>query len=118
METQQLLTENLLKSVIETAPFPIGVYAGHDLEILLANKCMRDTFGKGEDIIGKRYTNLLPELESQEIFSQLREVIATGIPFEAKNTKVDIVKEGVLQVHYFNYNFTPVYNDRVCFLLL
>ena len=112
MKSAQLLTENVLKNAIETAPFPIGVYAGHELEIILANKCMRDTYGKGEDVIGKRYTDILPELENQEIFDQLRDVVATGIPFEAKDTRVDIVKEGVLNPHYFNYNFTPVYDDE------
>lgn len=112
METKQLLTENLLKNVIETAPFPIGVYAGNELEIILANKCMRDTYGKGEDVVGKRYTDILPELENQEIFGQLRGVIDTGTSFEAKDTRVDIVKEGTLKPHYFNYNFTPVYDDQ------
>jgi len=112
IETKQLLTENILRNVIEKAPFPITVYAGYELEIILANKCMRDTYGEGEDVVGKRYTEILPELGNQEIFGQLRGVITTGIPFEAKDTRVDIVKEGVLKPHYFDYNFTPVYDDQ------
>ncbi|WP_216351010.1 PAS domain-containing sensor histidine kinase, partial [Mucilaginibacter polytrichastri] len=112
MHLQQILTENILKNVVESAALPIGVYAGHDLKIVLANKYMRDTWGKGDDVIGKFYTEILPELENQEIFGHLREVLATGIPFHAKNTKVDIIKDGKLMPHYFNYNFTPVYDDN------
>lgn len=106
------LTIYTLKNVVENAPFPIGVYTGHELRVILANDCMRHTWGKGNDVIGKLYTEILPELENQKIFDQLREVLTSKTPFEAKNTRVDLVKNGVLTPHYFNYNFTPVYDEQ------
>lgn len=99
---------HLLHNVIGNAPFPIGVYSGERLEVVLANEAMVKVWGKGEDVIGKYYTEILPELESQEIFSQARSVIQTGIPFHAKNSRVDIVIDGMLKPHYFNYSFTPI----------
>jgi len=98
----------LLKSVVDNAPFPIGVYEGQSLTIILANQCMLDTWGKGNDVIGKSYREILPELSNQHIFEQLTGVLETGMPFHAKNQRVDLVINGVLKIHYFNYSFTPI----------
>ncbi len=100
----------LLKGIINDAPLPMAVYTGHELKIELANECMMETWGKGNNVIGKTYTEILPELQNQEIFNQARNVLTTGIPFYAKNQRVDIVIEGILKPHYFNYSFTPLYD--------
>lgn len=100
----------LLTGIINAAPFPMGVYTGQELKIELANQCMLDTWGKGNNVIGKTYTEVLPELHNQEIFEQARNVLTTGIPFHAKNQRVDIVIENILTPHYFNYSFTPLFD--------
>ena len=112
MVIPEVLRETVLRQVIETAPFPIGVYTGHELKIVLANRTMIETYGKGPDVIGKNYTDILPELANQKIFEQLRGVLDTGKPFEARNQRVDIEVGGVLQIHYFNYNFTPIFTPE------
>jgi PAS domain S-box-containing protein len=104
-------SEQRFRNVVESAPFPIGVYTGEELKIQLANQVMLDTWGKGNEVIGKLYTEILPELENSEIFGQLRSVLKTGIPFHAKNTRVDIVIDGILKPFYFNYSFTPLYDS-------
>ncbi|WP_146260504.1 PAS domain-containing sensor histidine kinase [Algoriphagus chordae] len=103
-------SEQSIRSIVANAPFPIGVYEGKDLIITLANQSILDVWGKGNDVIGKSYRTILPELENQEIFDQVYGVFSTGIPFHAKNQKVDIMIEGVLLPFYFNYSFTPLYN--------
>lgn len=90
----------------------MGVYTGYELKIELANQSMLNTWGKGNDVIGKTYTEILPELQNQEIFDQARAVLNTGIPFHAKNQRVDIVIDGTLKPHYFNYSFTPLYDSE------
>ena len=42
-----LFTSNdfFLRSVVESAPFPIGVYIGNELRIVLANQTMLDAWG-------------------------------------------------------------------------
>lgn len=110
MENTYPANLNFLKSVVDVAPVPIGVYKGSNLEIILANKCMIDTYGKSNDVIGKSYMEILPELAGQGIFEQLQVVLQTGKPFNAKNQRVDIVIDGTLRTHYFNYDFTPIYH--------
>lgn len=111
---EESLHENLmlLQSVIENAPLPIGVYVGEELKIALANEAMIKVWGKGTNVIGKYYTEILPELENQKIFSQAKSVVNTGIPFHAKNSPVDIIIDGGLKTHYFNYSFTPINDSK------
>lgn len=102
--------EQRIRSIVENAPFPIAVYEGANLIITLANQSILDVWGKGNDVVGKSYRNILPELESQEIFDQVYDVLASGLPFHAKNQQVDLEINGVLKPFYFNYSFTPLYN--------
>ncbi|MEJ1224004.1 PAS domain-containing sensor histidine kinase [Sediminicola sp. 1XM1-17] len=102
--------ERSILTLVESAPFPIAVYTGTELRITLANQSIMDVWGKGNDVIGKLYTDILPELEGQQIFEQVREVLATGIPFHAKNQKVNLTIQGKLKSHYFNYSFTPLFD--------
>jgi len=97
-----------LKNVVENAPFPIGLYTGKEMKIVLANKAMIKTYGKGNDVIGRSYFELLPELKGQGIFEKLLEVFDTGNPYEVKNSRVNLIMDGKPTVHYFNYAFTPM----------
>lgn len=103
-------SEQRLRALVESAPFPIGVYAGREMRIVLANQAILDVWGKGNDVAGKLYAEILPELDNQEIFGQLDHVFTTGIPFHARNQRVDLEIDGKLQSFYFNYSFTPVYD--------
>lgn len=113
---EQLL---LLKSVVENAPLPLGVYAGSELTIVLANEAMIKALGKGSEVLGKRYTDILPELEGQELFSQARGAMETGVPFHAKGTRVDIEIDGLLKTHYYDYSYIPLRdNDGNVFAIM
>lgn len=104
--------EQRIRSIVESAPFPIGVYVGKEMRIELANQTIIDIYGKGPDVIGKRYSEVLPELDNQEIFQQLDAVFTSGIAYHAKNQRVDLAHEGTLQTFYFNYSFTPLFDER------
>lgn len=99
-----------VRSLVESAPFPIGVYVGREMWIELANQAIIEIYGKGQDVIGKRYSDILPELDNQQIFKQLDDVFTTGKPFYAKNQQVDIEHNGKLKTYYFNYSFTPLFD--------
>lgn len=111
MDKTASVPDHVIINALETAPFPVGLYTGYEMKIIMANQSMINIWGKGSDVIGKNYTDILPELKSQQIFAQLRDVLRTGKPFAARNARVDIVINGVLTPHYFNYDFTPVYDQ-------
>jgi PAS domain S-box-containing protein len=91
-----------LKSLVESAPFPIGVYYGKDMIIELANTSMLDVWGKGHDVIGKSYRAVLPELQDQEVFQQLDDVLTTGRPFHKRHQRILLEHGGAMETFYFN----------------
>jgi len=99
------------RSIIANAPFPIAVYAGREMRILEANQAIMDVWGKGNDVIGKTYAEVLPELRDQHIYEKLDAVFTTGVPFNTRNERVDLEIGGVRKTFYFNYSFTPL-KDR------
>lgn len=103
-------SEHRVRAIVESAPFPIGVYRGREMRIELLNKSIIDVWGKGTDLIGKTYAEVLPELKDQNIYPQLERVFDTGVPFHARNQRVDIIVDGKLREFYFNYSFTPLYD--------
>lgn len=103
-------SQRKLRSVVENAPFPIGVYVGPEMRIQLANQSIIDIWGKGNDVVGKLYSDVLPELENQKIFEELKEVYDTGIPYHSKNTKLNLIVNGKRKAYYFNYSFTPLFD--------
>lgn len=105
-------SENRLNSVVESAPFPIAVYIGPEMRILLANQNIINVWGKGNDVIGKSYKELLPELAEQTIFSQLDDVYKTATPYHARNRRVDLLVDNSLLTYYFNYSFTPLLDSE------
>ena len=102
----------LLKNIVDNTPLPIAVYTGNELKIELANPAMIKAWGKGTEVIGKKYLEVVPEIEKQQIFDQALRVFQTGIPFHAKNKKVELVIDDVLKTFYFNYSFIPLFDNE------
>jgi len=102
-------SELRVRSIVESAPFPIGVYTGREMRIELVNRSIMDVWGKGYDVVGRNYAEVLPELEGTGIYQQLDSVFTTGIPIHFRNQRVDLMVDGQLQPFYFNYSFTPLY---------
>ncbi|MTH15639.1 PAS domain S-box protein [Flavobacterium sp. LC2016-01] len=103
-------SEQKIRQLVENAPFPIGVYTGKEKRIELANQAIMDVWGKGNDVVGKLYTEILPELDNQSVFEQINTVFETGQAFHNKNARIDLNMKGVLESFYFNYSFTPLYD--------
>ncbi len=103
-------SEQKIRQLVENAPFPIAVYVGKEMRIELANDSIIKVWGKGSDVIGKTYKEILPELENQSIFEQVEMVFETGQSFHSRNSRVDLIVDDVLQPFYFNYSFTPLYD--------
>ncbi|OXA93155.1 PAS domain S-box protein [Flavobacterium hercynium] len=103
-------SELKVRQLIENAPFPIAVYVGKEMIIELANESIISLWGKGDEVIGKSFKALLPELDNQLVFEQINTVLETGQSFHTKNTPLDLTIDGKLRTHYFNYSLTPLYD--------
>ncbi len=103
-------SEQKVRAIVEKAPFPIAVYEGSEMIVEMANQTIIDLWGKGNDVIGKSLKKVLPELDNQRVFEQIKHVLATGESFDTKNTPLDLVIDGLSTTYYFNYSFTPLYD--------
>lgn len=103
-------TEKKIRALVENAPFAIAVYTGEEMRVELANQAIIDIWGKGNDVIGKKFTEILPELEGQSVFEQIKDVYATGKSFHTQNTPLELIINGKKGTFYFNYDFTPLYD--------
>jgi len=99
-----------LRTVVESAPFPIAVYTGKEMLVELANQSIMDIWGKGNKVVGKLFTEVLPELNSQEVFDQIRMVYDSGIPFHIRHQRLDLIVNGKPRPYWFNYSLTPLFD--------
>ncbi len=104
-------SEQRFRSLVESAPFPIGVYLGKDLIITLANEAILNIWGRDRSIIGKKYKEALPELSGQNIFEELEKVYATGEAHHVTNRYVELMIDGKMHPYYMNYSFKPLQNS-------
>jgi len=104
-------SEQEIRALIEAAPFPIGVYKGREMRVAFANQSIIDVWGKGNDVVGKLFREVLPELDNQEVFTQLDEVYTKGIAFQIKNQPLDLIVDGKSHKYYFNYSLTPLFDS-------
>src|SRR6218665_2069434 len=103
-------SEQKVRALVENAPFAIAVYSGEEMRVELANQAIIDIWGKGNDVIAKTFTEILPELEGQSVFEQIKEVYSSGKSFHTRNTPLDLIVKGKKGTYYFNYDFTPLYD--------
>lgn len=103
-------SQHKVKAIVENAPFPIAVYVGEEMRIELANDSIIAIWGKGNNVIGKSFKEVLPELDNQLVFEQITNVFKTGQSFHTKNTPLDLIVDGKLGTYYFNYSLTPLYD--------
>ncbi|MBF4517896.1 PAS domain S-box protein [Flavobacterium sp. ANB] len=103
-------SEHKVRALVENAPFPIAVYVGKEMIVELANDSIINVWGKGHDVIGKSFKDVVPELDNQLVFEQINTVLETGKSFHTRNTPLDLTVNGKLGTYYFNYSLTPLYD--------
>ncbi|MDR7211624.1 PAS domain S-box protein [Flavobacterium piscis] len=103
-------SEHKIRALVENAPFAIAVYTGEEMIVELANESIINIWGKGNDVIGKSFMDILPELDNQLVFEQIKSVYKSGQSFHTENTPLDLVVDGKSGTYYFNYSFTPLYD--------
>src|SRR6185437_3063115 len=96
-------SELRLINLIQSSPFAIGLLQGKELIISAANEAIINILGKGPDIIGKSYFELMPELADQGYKEVFNEVYNTGKPFNAVETPVNILRNGKMDTQYYNF---------------
>lgn len=106
--------EATLQSILENAAAGISLFVSKELVIELPNRKIIELLGKGPDVAGKKLTDVMPELltENQSIVGILHQVFDTGIPYATQDSMVKIVHDGILYEKYYNFTYTPLFDDN------
>lgn len=98
-------------SLFMQAPFAIHIFTGPDLVIELANPPTLELWGKIEDVTGKRFLDVLPELRGQGYDEIMRVVMQTGKPRFFYEVPLQLNRPGKEPDGYFNFVYQPYYKE-------
>jgi PAS domain S-box-containing protein len=99
--------------VFMNAPVIIGILAGDDYKIELANEGLLEVWGRTAEVVGKPLLEAIPELEAQGFISLLDGVRETGQPFYASEFPITLHRNGQPEVIYFDFVYKPVYDNGI-----
>lgn len=91
------------------SPFAFAVLKGKDMVVSLANDSIKQMWGKGQNVEGLKFNDVLPELIDKEFPALLNHVYTTGIPFYGNELLAPIAYNGVIKDAYFNFVYQPYY---------
>ena len=110
---------DLFTLLIEESAMPIALYTGENMVIKVANKAILKAWQRDASVIGMELAKALPELEGQPFMDILTQVYTSGIAYEAKEDKVQLINDGILKTFYYDFIYKPLRdaNGNVCAIL-
>ena len=95
---------NLLQAVLTQAPVAIGLFQGDDCVVAAANDQLCAMWGcPPAQVLGRPLLAGVPELRGQGFAELMREVARTGQPFAGQEAPAQLLQDGRLETHYFNF---------------
>ncbi len=102
-------SEKRYNMMLMQSPFAFAILKGKDLEVNLANDSIKEMWGKGKDLEGKKFLDIMPELKDSEFPGQLEDVYKTGVAFQGHELLASINRNGKTEDGYFNFVYQPYY---------
>jgi len=102
-------SESKLRDVIAAAPTGMALFMGEDLVVEMPNQAFLEMASVGREITGKPLREAMPELNDQPFMKILQNVYTTGVRY-ANTMQADIIRNGVLTPHYFDFSYTPLFD--------
>lgn len=104
--------ENLILETLKLSSGATAIYGTADLRITFVNNAMLEIWGRGEDIVGKRFGDVFPEFTEQGFTEILKNVWAKGQTYEAKDYPANVTIESIVEMKYFDFIYQAVVDDR------
>lgn len=91
------------------APVGAGVLVGEDLVFQLANRIYCEIVGR-DDLVGKSFAELFPELVGSEAHQIFKGVYSTGMPYVSPemHVRLRLNDRADLQDRYYSFNIAPL----------
>lgn len=105
------VSQESLVTLFSQAPVAMCLLVGDDLVIESANPQILELWGRDASVVGKPLFEALPEVKAQGFVEIFDNVYKKGEIFNGNKLPVFLEKFGVLEEHFFNFIYSPVYND-------
>lgn len=104
---------HLLENIIQTTPVAMILLRGDDLIIEHPNPHMLHIWQRSrEQTVGRKITDVFPELHEQQFPALLAEVFKTGKKIAMPEVPVDISHtDGSRKLIYVNFSYDPIFDD-------
>lgn len=104
---------NLLQAVLKQAPVAIGLFQGDECVVTAANDQLCAMWGHtSAQILSKPLLDGVPELRGQGFTELMQQVASTRVPFIGTEVAAELLDQGKLTTHYFNFVYQPLYDTR------
>jgi PAS domain S-box-containing protein len=106
--TQQELEERelYLQTIIEHSPVPKMVFLGENMIVNRVNEKMLEVLGRdAASVLGRSFTDAVPELKHTSLMDILRQVYTTGETYTNPEGQFDLVHNGELRTGVYNFTF-------------
>lgn len=104
-------SERQNRELIQSSPSMIALYKGEDMIIEVVNEAMLKAWGKGKDVVGRSFFNVLPEIREQGFEEMIKKVFESGQPHKSYELPVRLLRNGKMYLGYYNFIFYPRKNE-------
>ncbi len=113
LSKKRATVEKQLHSLFEQAPSAILILKGPEFVLELVNERALQIMGKTkEESVGRKFADVLPELESQGYFDLMRMVYNSGERFTADEAPVSFFQDGQRVDTFVKYVFQPLRDEE------
>ncbi|AYO57458.1 hypothetical protein CO230_04570 [Chryseobacterium sp. 6424] len=102
-----------LTTLFSQAPVALAMLMGEEQIVEVANEQILELWGKDRSVIGLPIIEALPEIRDQGFPKILKDVYRTGIPFKGNEVLAVLIKNGIPTDCYFDFVYSPIYNEGV-----
>lgn len=116
VESKKLLEESEFKFryIIDKSPVAKAILRGPEFKVEIANKKMLEFFWrrKLDEVTGRPFLHIFPELEAQEFPKRLRQVYASGVAYSESNAVAYVDSEEGRNEYIIDYEYAPLLNSN------
>ncbi|RYG15611.1 MAG: PAS domain S-box protein, partial [Chitinophagaceae bacterium] len=101
-----------LEQILDMLPASVVVIRGEDLIVELINTSNLEYWNRTkEEVVGKRFLDILPDLADQPFAGQLRKVMRTGEIIDVKESPVRFtMADGSVRETFVDYTYQPLHD--------
>ena len=106
-------SEKKFRNLVIQAPVGIAILRGKEFIVEIANESYLQIANRtSEELVGRPFFNVLPELRSTPLVDFLNEVLDSGEPYFGSEFPVQFYRNGILDLAYFNFVYQPLIEDE------